>query len=171
MVLPILDIHSKHLSIRADYRFIRPFVKYFEPKQHFPQEDMRWLLFLHYLYYPYPDHNPLFNLPEIDKRERIKKMLDLPVEEPQLVAEMEPYVREIYETPAYRIYITAKKTIDKINHFLDNVVIDKTNLKLVLEYMKNYEELIKTYKSSMKELMEEQNKRARGNARQAWDIE
>ncbi len=116
--------------------------------------------YLHYMCSMNPNDNPFCNIEEIKKKEVIVRTIcpEIDVDNPLIEIALD-LIKELYETPTYRIHLAFKKTIDKIANELNYVHIsllkEDGNVGEIQKSLKMYQDLKKEYKESYQELMQE----------------
>lgn len=117
--------------------------------------------------------NPYVNVDEEHKEEVIlsdMKPFEFDLED-RLIIKAQEKCRELYETPSLRLYIAAKKGVDKVAKFLDDNEITTGkdgNAMAYNTYLSKISDYNKQYKDLEKDLLEEQAK-VRGNSKIRYD--
>ncbi len=130
--------------------------------------------FFHCMYDLNPETNPFADKPEPEKKEAIIRatcpelFLTLDLDSPLIENAME-LVKELYETPNYRIYKAFKKLLDKLSFAIDHVHVSLSkedgNSGEIKKATEMYDDIKMKYSSSYKELQEEMEiKKRRGGA-------
>lgn len=130
---------------------------------------------LAYLFYTtyIGSENPYFNYEEEQRKEIVKKDLDIDVKEDELIEKARKKMQKMYETPTMRFYLSLKKTMDNLSDFLDqnNKIIGgkEGNLDDIMKIVDKYEKLRQSFKTVSKDLSEENIVNARGETEIAYD--
>lgn len=136
-------------------------------------QNPKWLLFLHYMYYPVPDENPFFLIPDNLRENKILKTLKLKTEDkPQGLNEAADFILSIYETPVIRMHKSISAAIDKMSEYIRNIEMTPDNIKIIKDTVKDFDKLLENYKKSSKEFYEEIRNfgKTTGNKQRSYDL-
>jgi hypothetical protein len=146
----------------------------------FPSCSDKALSYIFYMTCPYQDLNPMVNIPEIDKPEKIMMHLGIdpgkhfPADDYKIeraITEM----RKLYSTPAMEAFLAAKSMLEKlkISFQVEELVWGgkESNGPALIAAMEKLPKLVQAYKDAELKLDQEMSGRSRGNQEQAYDID
>lgn len=143
-------------------------------KEEYPNDYLKIVAFLHYLISMNPSDNPYADVPLNKRAEIILFNLKLNIDvEDQTIKDAIACVTEIYYTTFYGIYKGFKSYLDKMGAQLEIEDVDfgkDGNAGTIKGYLKDYENMRKSFKVAFKDFEEEQGGgRTRGGAELAED--
>lgn len=173
IVIPIQNIKANVNPISPELLGMKAFKDYLEANKDKLPIAYKYVLYLHYKYYPIPNDNPFYNIAEYKKDSTILKQIGL--DEKALKGlkhkeQIEEIVIDIYTTPMIRLLNSYKKTIDKISKYLDEAVIDDKNIKNISSYLKEFDNIREIYKKTIKDVEQELQENPTINNRIAYDL-
>jgi hypothetical protein len=138
-----------------------------------PEDYLKYYAFLFYMSSPNLELNPYFNLPEEEKEQTILQAIDADFSaEDDLILDALPKVQQMYQTTLYRNYLNFKKGFDRLGHYLGTTPIEAGrdgNATMILQAMKNYDDIRISFLATEKAVKEEQEAVVRGGQRLAYD--
>lgn len=119
------------------------------------------------------EENPFANVPEKDKEELILKEVggDFSIDEEAIYEALET-TKTIYKTASYNLYLAAKFGIEKVADYLRMTSIvggRDGNENSYLKYIKEYDQVCRSFEARYKAFKEEQSTVARGGHQIAYD--
>lgn len=141
--------------------------------EEYPNDYLNIYSYLFYMSCPNPDLNPFFDYPELEKEEAIINEVGLIIStEDEILINALNLCKKMYETPTLRAYNGIKKMLDKIADYMSTSdIVDGRdgNGSFILRAAKDFDSIRQSFKSTLKDLLEEQKTSVRGDKRLAYD--
>jgi len=119
------------------------------------------------------EENPFANVPEGDKEELILKEVggEFSPDEESIYTALET-CRELFKTPTYNLYMAAKVGVERVADYIKGTLIAggrDGNEMAYLRYLKEYDEVCRSFEARYKAFKEENNRTGRGGHNIAYD--
>jgi len=119
------------------------------------------------------EENPFANVPENDREDLILKEVkgDFSIDEEAIYTALET-CKELYKTPSYNLYLSAKIGIERAADYIKNSPISTGrdgNEMSYLRYLERYDEICRSFEARYKAFKEELSTTARGGHQIAYD--
>ena len=137
-----------------------------------PDNYLKMYQYIFYMTCLNPDLNPFFNVPESEKEEMILTQLGNSFSpEDDGVVEALNLARKLYETPTARAYYGIQAFIENMASIMSTKITfgRDSNADSLLKMAERYGNVRESYKGTYKDLMEEQETKARGGTGLAYD--
>ena len=170
MLIRIFDIQNGKV-IPSEHCYTLNFLK--DIMEQYPDTYMSVYTYLFYMSCPNPDLNPFFNVPEIDKEDVVIQETNLTEspEDPKIRYALE-MCEKLYETATFRAYKGIKAMLDRLALYMETTPISHGrdgNINSLVSAASKFEDIRLAYKGAFRDMMEEQQSRARGGAGLAYD--
>lgn len=142
-------------------------------REDFPDDYLKIYQYYFYMTCPDPDMNPFFHSPEHEKEEVILGEIEaeFSTDEEAIVNGLE-FVRKMYETETSRAYEGIKIALDNIAKYMKNTAITdgkEGNIGQIRAMAKDYDSIRQSFKSTYRDLKDEQSSKVRGSKRLSYD--
>jgi hypothetical protein len=129
-----------------------------------------------YLFYstcPNPDLNPFFDVPEKDKEAMILKEVgaDFSLDD-EMILHAKKRCEQMYQTPTFRAYMGMKSMLDRLAKYMEVTDIEHGrdgNITAVINAAAKFDQIRQSFKSTYRDLQEEQQSSVRGGQNLAYD--
>jgi hypothetical protein len=129
-----------------------------------------------YLFYstcPNPDLNPFFDVPEKDKEAMILKEVgaDFSLDD-DMILHAKKRCEQMYQTPTFRAYMGMKSMLDRLAKYMEVTDIEHGrdgNITAVINAAAKFDQIRQSFKSTYRDLQEEQQSSVRGGQNLAYD--
>ena len=137
-------------------------------------EDYKYIYpYLFYMSCLNDEENPFANVPESDKEELILKEVkgNFSPDEEAIFTALET-CRELFKTPTYNLYLASKIGVERVGDYIRNTLISggrDGNEANYLRYLKEFDEVCRSFEARYKAFKEEHNRTGRGGHSIAYD--
>lgn len=139
----------------------------------YPNDYLSIYAYLFYMSCLNEEENPFANTPENDKEDIILAEVggNFSIDEEAVYEALETCIK-LYETTTYRLYLSSKKSLDKLAKYLEVTPITDGrdgNIMSVLKAQKEFDQICKSFEARYRAFKEEQSSISRGGNRIAYD--
>jgi len=170
MIVKLFDIQNGKV-IPTEHCHTLDFLK--DIMDEYPDTYMKIYQYLFYMTCPNPDHNPFFNLPELDKEDIIMEEIGMEEStEDSKIRHALDRCQQMYETPTFRAYMGIKRALDNMATYMANTPITDGrdgNISQIRAVAKDFDAIRQSFKGAYKDLQDEQQTSVRGGQGLAYD--
>ncbi len=139
----------------------------------YPEQHIHILSYIFYVTCPSEELNPFFNLSIAEKKKKVAKQVGLrtSLDSPDIIKAID-LCKVLYTTPMGVFYEGSAEMLIKMGAYLrDTDIIHGRdgNMSLIMSVLKDNDKIRNAYKSSVKDLKEEQKSSTRGGEKLAYD--
>ena len=170
MLVRFFDVADKQV-IPSEQCYVIPWLKVIMDA--YPVEYCKIYAYIQFMTCPDSSFNPYLNIVETDREEMIRKDIEGNFDmDDVLIQTAIENAKKLNQTPTYRVWLSAKNTLDKLAIFLETTTPTTGrdgSIGEIRNTLKQMPDLRRAYNDLYAELLEENNNRVRGGGDEAYD--